>query len=168
MICCSWLKFDACGQGIDFPPDFPPDFIGNKNGRRVGARANCVEFFCVARASMFTTKLPTTPMALLPRCFNISAFTSLRNLNARSSISACRTEDSVMFRNPTPVFFIRRWAHRSAIICRQFDRRHHAKRPQRVTVAGKFFSCADIIARCHTPGLFHSEVGAAAPLSACQ
>src|SRR6516164_3917154 len=97
---------------------------------------------------MFTTKLPTAPTALAPRCFNISAFISLRNLNARSSISACRTGDSVMFRNPTPVFFIRRWAHRSAIICRQFDRRHHAKRPQRVTVAGKFFSCAHSIARC--------------------
>src|SRR6516162_1138520 len=66
MICCSWFKLDAagvahaldffCGQGIDFPPDF----IGKKNGRRVGARANRVELFCVARAMRFDVHNKTT------------------------------------------------------------------------------------------------------------
>src|SRR3974390_490503 len=66
MIRCSWLKFDMagvahaldffCSQGIDFPPDF----IGKKNGRRVGARANRVEFFCVALALRFDVHNKTT------------------------------------------------------------------------------------------------------------
>src|SRR3974390_1814052 len=66
MICFSWFKFDAagvahaldffCGQGIDFPPDF----IGKKNSRRVSARANRVEFFCVARAVRFDVHNKTT------------------------------------------------------------------------------------------------------------